>query len=522
MLPLRRAALLSAVPLLVVAAGLALPGGGPAPVLAAGTFDAEMFQLINQDRAGNGVAPLAWNASLSGIGESTPYRGCGYTIAGRAEDMGERDYFSHQILDCGSEDVFTVMQSNGIDYQNAGENIGWSGGITDPVQAAIYQNTLYMNSSPHRANILDSAYDQVGVGSWDTAPGQTWSGGGGAPVADVVISAVEFIQSGSSEAAEVPAIATFWQPAASLGAAPVGTPHAASWGVGDTDVFWRGNDGGLWHEWYSNGWQGPQELSPPGTMASDPYPVSWGPGNLEVFWRGTDGNLWQVDYINGWQGPADLGFGPLDSDPHPVSWGVGNVDVFWKGSDGGLWHAYYANGWHGPQSLGNQIPLATDPHPVSWGPGNIDVFWADASGDLVHQYFADGWSSPAVLGDGPLASAPHPVSVGPGQIEVFWKGTDGGLWEAWFSNGWQGPVGRGGSLASDPVPVRTAPGTLDVFWNDTSDGLSLASSGPGGLSLQSLGDGPFSGQPSAMSWANGNADVFWAGTNGSLWHAFHP
>ena len=234
--------------------------------------------------------------------------------------MVERDYFSHQILDCGSANVFTVMQSNGIDYRSAGENVGWSGGITDPVQAAIYQNTLYMNSSPHRANILDSAYTQVGVGSWDTAPGQTWSGGGGAPVADVVVSAVEFIQSGSSVTAEVPAIATSWQPAASLGAAPVGTPHAASWGVGDTDVFWRGSDGGLWHEWYSNGWQGPQELSPSGTMASDPYPVSWGPGNLEVFWRGTDGNLWQVDYINGWQGPADLGFGPLDFDPHPVSW----------------------------------------------------------------------------------------------------------------------------------------------------------------------------------------------------------
>jgi len=102
MLPLRRAAMLIAVPLLVVAAGLALPGGGPAPVLAAGTFDAEMVQLINQDRADNGVAPLAWNASLSGIGESTPYGGCGYTIAGRAEDMVERDYFSIRSSTAGA------------------------------------------------------------------------------------------------------------------------------------------------------------------------------------------------------------------------------------------------------------------------------------------------------------------------------------------------------------------------------------------------------------------------------------
>jgi hypothetical protein len=40
---------------------------------------------------------------------------------------------------------------------------------------------------------------------------------------------------------------------------------------GNIDVFWRGTDNNLWHEWYVNGipasWNGPQPLTSGGKLA---------------------------------------------------------------------------------------------------------------------------------------------------------------------------------------------------------------------------------------------------------------
>src|SRR5581483_4677621 len=105
---------------LATAAGLAV---SPKVAHADLSFDQAMFRLVNQDRAQNGLPALRWNDQLTGIAETTPYGGCGFSIAGRSTDMGQRNYFSHTI--CGSQNVFNVMQADGVPYQSAGENIGW-------------------------------------------------------------------------------------------------------------------------------------------------------------------------------------------------------------------------------------------------------------------------------------------------------------------------------------------------------------------------------------------------------------
>jgi len=168
-----------------------------------------------------------------------------------------------------------------------------------------------MNSSRIVPNILDSAYTQVGSGRGHRTGSdvERWRGGAGGRRRRLGggVHPVRLVGDGGGAP-----IATSGSRRLS-GRGPVGTPHAASWGVGDTDVFWRGSDGGLWHEVLQRV-AGPQELSrrerwPP---IRTPFPGARQPRGLL---RGTDGNLWQVDYINGWQGPADLGFGPLDSVP---------------------------------------------------------------------------------------------------------------------------------------------------------------------------------------------------------------
>lgn len=163
----------------------------PQGVSADATFDQTMFTLLNQDRTSNGLPPLEWSNQLAAIGEGQTYTGCGYAIGGRAEDLIVRNYFSHQILNCGSQYVFNIMQADGLHYSYAGENIGWEAGITDPVQAANYLNTMYMNSPEHRANILSANYTEVGLGSWATAPGASWTGGG-SPMQNVFMSTEEF------------------------------------------------------------------------------------------------------------------------------------------------------------------------------------------------------------------------------------------------------------------------------------------------------------------------------------------
>ena len=195
-------------------AALAAVAGSAAGVVAAphavhadASFDQVLFTLINQDRAQNGLPALRWNAQLSAVGESAPYGGCGFTVAGRAQDMIQRNYFSHTI--CGTQNVFNVLNADGVRYSSAGENIGWESGYTDPTQAAQYLNTEFMNSPDHRANILNAGYTDVGVGSFLTAPGQVWTGGGGS-FGNVFMAAEEFAQlpATTSTAAPAPAPGT--------------------------------------------------------------------------------------------------------------------------------------------------------------------------------------------------------------------------------------------------------------------------------------------------------------------------
>jgi|GEM_PF-6726288 len=185
-----RQLLTSAVVAGLVALALVVASPGPA-AHADVTFDQQLFNLMNQDRAANGLAPLQSSAPMASLAEDGTYTGCGYNVAGRAADMGARNYFSHTILNCGAKNAFDMLTSAGVPWTSAAENIGWEAGNLDPVAAAKLLNDQFMNSPGHRANILDPAATHVGVGSWSTASGQTWAGGG-TPYHNVYVTAVVF------------------------------------------------------------------------------------------------------------------------------------------------------------------------------------------------------------------------------------------------------------------------------------------------------------------------------------------
>jgi uncharacterized protein YkwD len=193
--PSRRARRVALLGIAVAAAGCTALLTHRLPATADATADQDLFSLTNQDRASNGLHALLWHATLSAIGESKPYGGCGFNVNGRSYDMIQRNYFAHPILDCNGQLVFNMMSASGINYRSAGENIGWDSGTGDAASSASYINQQFMNSTEHRDNILNTAYTHLGIGS-DFTSG-TWSGGGSS-LSNVWMFSEEFAQLASA------------------------------------------------------------------------------------------------------------------------------------------------------------------------------------------------------------------------------------------------------------------------------------------------------------------------------------
>lgn len=111
---------------------------------ASDTQAAQVLELVNNERSKRGLKPLALDAKLNKV------------AAEKARDMAVNGYFSHDSPTYGSP--FDMMRSFGVDYRSAGENI--AAGQKDA--AAVMDS--WMNSSGHRANILNANYTKLGVG----------------------------------------------------------------------------------------------------------------------------------------------------------------------------------------------------------------------------------------------------------------------------------------------------------------------------------------------------------------------
>ena len=215
----RRAVQATASAAIAALLALQLPSGGGLTVHAAfdpNAAEQQLFGLINQDRAQNGLPALTANPTMFNIARSAPHQVCGngQTFNGRAQDMIERQYFSHQIPPC-NQYVWPILQSYGVQYSAAGENIAWN--TYSPQSTSVTSvNTALMNSAPHRANILGN-YNQVGVGAW--AASGPWSDGSGGPWTGVIMY-VEIFVNGPLPAPATPV---------NVSASPADRAAAVSW-----------------------------------------------------------------------------------------------------------------------------------------------------------------------------------------------------------------------------------------------------------------------------------------------------
>lgn len=96
---------------------------------------------LNAERVAHGLRPLTVRADLNAVAQ------------GWANHMAAADLLSHN----------PALTSQVANWQTVGENVG-----EGPDVASL--DTAFWNSPGHRANILDTSYTEVGVGS-------TWSNG---------------------------------------------------------------------------------------------------------------------------------------------------------------------------------------------------------------------------------------------------------------------------------------------------------------------------------------------------------
>jgi hypothetical protein len=85
-----------------------------------------------------------------------------------------------------------MLDAAGVAYTGVAENVAFASTITDPLVAPDRLHNDLMADPAHRANILDPRFTHVGVGSWRTASGTSWTGVG-TPLRNVFVTAQVFI-----------------------------------------------------------------------------------------------------------------------------------------------------------------------------------------------------------------------------------------------------------------------------------------------------------------------------------------
>ena len=103
----------------------------------------EVFNLINTQRTNNGLSALKIDNEVQKVARI------------KAQDMVDKNYFSHNSPTYGSP--FDMLKSFKISYKTAGENIAGNSSNSGAVNA-------WMNSSGHKANILNGSFNYTGIG----------------------------------------------------------------------------------------------------------------------------------------------------------------------------------------------------------------------------------------------------------------------------------------------------------------------------------------------------------------------
>lgn len=118
------------------------------------SMTSQVVSLVNSERAAQGLTALQKDSRLAALAQQ------------KAEDMAKNQYFSHTSPTYGS--AFDMLKAAGYSYKTAGENIA----MGQKSAASVMDG--WMHSSGHRANILHTSYEKIGVGYAVSADGMPY------------------------------------------------------------------------------------------------------------------------------------------------------------------------------------------------------------------------------------------------------------------------------------------------------------------------------------------------------------
>ena len=118
------------------------------------SMTSQVVNLVNSERAAQGLTALQKDSRLAALAQQ------------KAEDMAKNQYFSHTSPTYGS--AFDMLKAAGYNYKTAGENIA----MGQKSAASVMDG--WMHSSGHRANILHTSYEKIGVGYAVSADGMPY------------------------------------------------------------------------------------------------------------------------------------------------------------------------------------------------------------------------------------------------------------------------------------------------------------------------------------------------------------
>jgi uncharacterized YkwD family protein len=118
------------------------------------TYEQKVVELVNVERQKAGLPALKMDAAISNAARA------------KSKDMAVNNYFAHQSPTYGS--AGDMLRQFGISWRAWGENI--AAGQSTP---EIVVNA-WMNSPGHRANILSSNFNKIGVGYATNASGRPY------------------------------------------------------------------------------------------------------------------------------------------------------------------------------------------------------------------------------------------------------------------------------------------------------------------------------------------------------------
>jgi uncharacterized protein YkwD len=120
-----------------------VPPTGDSELTAEDGLEAELFELVNQERLQRGLNSLEYDTSLVPVAR------------GHSQEMLQLGYFSHVSPNTGT--LGDRLNDADVVYTSAGENLAYAPNVS------IAHRGL-MQSDGHRANILEPSWERVGIG----------------------------------------------------------------------------------------------------------------------------------------------------------------------------------------------------------------------------------------------------------------------------------------------------------------------------------------------------------------------